>query len=295
MITPDSENLNRIVILNPKGGCGKTTLTTNLVSAYAGRGTVPVVMDCDPQGSTMCWLGKRPTSRPPIHGIAAFKRTMHATRSWQLRVPNDATTLIIASPAGVSHDDLRDLTRDACNILVPVLPSSIDIHAASRCIADLLLVAKAILYGPPAHEVPEVIVEGAPLFLQREKGTGVSHCRLHLQLVADDARIREQALDYGRGEPGDLSGIETEEGPSVVFPLVENRAPAQAGLGPFEDQELEEHPVIVHRNAPFPVVIGDVEGIVAGPGAALQRAHTALPIRASMATRSLGMASVSTS
>jgi chromosome partitioning protein len=90
----------------------------------------------------MTWIERRPPSSPPIHGIAAYKRSMQATRSWQLRVPNDTTNLIVDSPASLSHDDLREVTRDASSILVPVLPSSIDIHAASRCIADLLLVAK---------------------------------------------------------------------------------------------------------------------------------------------------------
>ena len=142
LITPQRNNLNKIVILNPKGGCGKTTLATNLASYYALRGPMPAVMDCDPQGSTMSWLDKRDASRPPIHGIAAFKKTMQATRSWQLRVPNETTSLIVDSPASLTHEDLRELTRDATSILVPVLPSAIDIHAASRCIADLLLVAK---------------------------------------------------------------------------------------------------------------------------------------------------------
>lgn len=142
LITPNRRNLNTIVVLNPKGGCGKTTLVTNLASVYAQRGPMPAVMDCDPQGSAMRWIEKRPVSCPPIHGIAAYKRNMQATRSWQLRVPNETTNLIVDSPAGLNHDDLREVTRDASSILVPVLPSSIDIHAASRCIADLLLVAK---------------------------------------------------------------------------------------------------------------------------------------------------------
>jgi chromosome partitioning protein len=142
LITPNRDDLNKIVILNPKGGCGKTTLATNLASYYAGRGPIPSVMDCDPQGSTMAWLEKRPGNKAPIHGIAAYKNSMQATRSWQLRVPNETTSLIVDSPASLNHDDLREVTRDATSILVPVLPSSIDIHAASRCIADLLLVAK---------------------------------------------------------------------------------------------------------------------------------------------------------
>jgi len=142
LITPNRDKLNKIVVLNPKGGCGKTTLATNLASYYARRGPVPALMDSDPQGSTMSWLEKRPPSNAPIHGIAAFKKSMQATRSWQLRVPSETTTLIVDSPASLTHDDLREVTRDSSSILVPVLPSSIDIHAASRCIADLLLVAK---------------------------------------------------------------------------------------------------------------------------------------------------------
>ncbi len=142
LITPNRQNLNKIVIINPKGGCGKTTLATNLASYYAKEGPVPAVMDCDAQGSTMSWIERRPASLPMIHGIAAYKTSMQATRSWQLRVPHEANNLIIDSAAGISHDDLREMTRDACSVLVPVLPSSIDIHAASHCIADLLLIAK---------------------------------------------------------------------------------------------------------------------------------------------------------
>lgn len=142
LITPRRDNLNKIVILNPKGGCGKSTLAINIAAGYANRGPRPAIMDFDPQGSTMGWLDRRPTQVPTIHGIAAYKKTMQATRSWQLRVPEDTVNLIVDSPAGLSHDDLRELTRDSASILVPVLPSAMDIHAASRCIADLLLVAK---------------------------------------------------------------------------------------------------------------------------------------------------------
>ena len=142
LITPKRENLNKIVILNPKGGCGKSTLATNLAACYAQRGPTPAIMDYDPQGSTMAWLDRRPEDLPSIHGIAAYRNSMTATRSWQLRVPDETVNLLVDSPASVNHDDLRELTRDSTSILVPVLPSSMDIHAASRCIADLLLVAK---------------------------------------------------------------------------------------------------------------------------------------------------------
>jgi len=140
--TPSRENLNKIVILNPKGGCGKSTLAMNIAACYAKRGAQPAIMDYDPQASTIAWLKRRPHNLPAIHGIAAYKKTMQATRSWQLRVPEDTVDLIVDSAASITHDDLRELTRDASSILVPVLPSSMDIDAASKCIADLLLVAK---------------------------------------------------------------------------------------------------------------------------------------------------------
>jgi chromosome partitioning protein len=142
LITPNRSNLNKIVVINSKGGCGKTTIATNLASYFAQKGPIPAIMDCDQQGSTMSWIERRPADLPEIHGIAAYKRTMQATRSWQLRVPTETTNLIVDSPAALTNDDLREVTRDACSILVPVLPSAIDIHAASRVIADLLLVAK---------------------------------------------------------------------------------------------------------------------------------------------------------
>lgn len=142
MITPARGNLNKIVILNPKGGCGKSTLAINIAACYAQRSPPPALMDFDPQGSSTAWLRRRPDDAPTIHGIAAYKKTMQATRSWQLRVPVDTVNLIVDSPASITHDDLRELTRDSSSILVPVLPSSMDIDAASNCIKDLLLVAK---------------------------------------------------------------------------------------------------------------------------------------------------------
>ncbi len=139
---PTRPIVNRIVVLNPKGGCGKSTLVTNLAAHYAERGPMPVIMDYDPQGSSTAWLERRSAAYPQIHGIEAYRNSMQSTRSWQLRVPPKATTVLVDSPASLSHDDLRQLTGDATSLLVPVMPSSMDIHAATRFIRDLLLVAK---------------------------------------------------------------------------------------------------------------------------------------------------------
>ena len=58
LTTPRDDNLNKIVILNPKGGCGKSTLVTNLAARYAQDGPIPAVMDFDPQGSTISRLAR---------------------------------------------------------------------------------------------------------------------------------------------------------------------------------------------------------------------------------------------
>lgn len=141
-ISPNRSDLQRIVILNPKGGCGKTTLATNLASYFALRGPMPTIMDCDPQGGSMRWLEKRAPNRPPIHGIAAYKKVMSATRSWQHRIPMETNRLIVDTPAALTNPDIHELIYDATNVIIPVMPSPIDIRYAARFIADLLLVSQ---------------------------------------------------------------------------------------------------------------------------------------------------------
>ena len=134
--------MQRIVVLNPKGGSGKTTIAINLASYYAVQGLRPVLMDFDPQGSTMRWLKKRSIQQPPIHGIAAYELNNRTTRSFHLRAPGDAQRIVMDTAAAITSHQMPELVRGADAILVPVLPSDIDIHACSKCITDLLLVAK---------------------------------------------------------------------------------------------------------------------------------------------------------
>ena len=134
--------MHRIVVLNPKGGSGKTTIAVNLAGYYASRRQVPVLMDYDPQGSSGRWVTRREPALPRVHTIAAHERDPRVTRSFQLRPPPDATHIIVDTPAALSNQSMIELTHQSDKILVPVLPSDIDIHACSRCIRDLLLVAK---------------------------------------------------------------------------------------------------------------------------------------------------------
>ena len=60
--------MQRIIVINTKGGCGKTTIATNLASLYAGQGFVTALMDYDPQGSSTRWLKLRPKDKQDVHG-----------------------------------------------------------------------------------------------------------------------------------------------------------------------------------------------------------------------------------
>jgi len=130
----------RVLIANSKGGCGKTTIATNLASYYATRNHGTALVDYDPQGSSALWLKARNGHEHEIHGISAYKQQSNlTTQSWQLRVPQDTTRVILDTPAGIPQQQLSTLIRQSDVIIVPVLPSPIDIRAATHFIGNILL------------------------------------------------------------------------------------------------------------------------------------------------------------
>ncbi|SRR5690606_4214617 len=128
----------RILVINGKGGAGKTTLSTNLASWLAHQGETTVLIDADPQGSSSYWAKQRPQNLPNIHCIKIDKEA-RTTRSFQWRAPKSTRWLITDAPPGMSGPSLDDLVQDHDLILVPVLPSDMDIRASARFIGELLL------------------------------------------------------------------------------------------------------------------------------------------------------------
>ncbi len=127
--------MRHIMVLNAKGGCGKSTIATNLASYYATQDKKVALADYDPQRSGLDWLAKRPADRPPIEGVEAFS---HGLRN----LPRSAEVVIIDAPARIHGPELTNMVRHAETIIVPVLPSSIDIQAASRFLEDLKAVGR---------------------------------------------------------------------------------------------------------------------------------------------------------
>ena len=126
--------MRTIMLLNAKGGCGKSTLASNLASYYAAQGKAVALVDFDPQKSGLEWLNARSADDWEIVGIDGTATDM--------RVPRGIDVAIFDAPAGVSGKELTAMVKHAETIIIPVLPSPIDIRAASHFIRDLLLVGK---------------------------------------------------------------------------------------------------------------------------------------------------------
>ena len=127
--------MRHIMVMNAKGGCGKSTLATNIASYFADEGYLVALADYDPQRSGIDWLERRPSNRPEIAGVEAFKDGLkHA--------PRNIDFLVIDAPARSHGKELTDLIRHAETIIVPVLPSTIDIQASDRFIKELKAVGK---------------------------------------------------------------------------------------------------------------------------------------------------------
>jgi chromosome partitioning protein len=131
---------HHILILNAKGGSGKSTIATNLVSFIANSHHKPALLDFDPQGSSSFWLTLRDKRRHEVYGISAYKKNEAGqTRSQQLTTPADVDMLIYDTAGSVDGLELDRLIERAQTILIPVQPSPIDIHAATRFIQKVHL------------------------------------------------------------------------------------------------------------------------------------------------------------
>lgn len=129
----------RIIIMNAKGGCGKTTVATNLASYYAHKGVGAALFDYDPQGAATRWAEQRPQSRASIYSLAAWAPSRPGlTRAYHMRVPPDTRRIIIDTPAGFSGINFEDRVVEADVILIPVLQSAIDIQTTADFIHELL-------------------------------------------------------------------------------------------------------------------------------------------------------------
>ncbi len=111
-----------ILVANPKGGVGKSTLSSNIAGYLAHRGHAVMLGDVDRQQSSARWLAQRPASLPLVRGWALES-------SDQLRTPKEVTHAVLDTPAGLHGKKLAQALKVADRVVVPLQPSLFDIQA----------------------------------------------------------------------------------------------------------------------------------------------------------------------
>lgn len=121
--------MKKILVMNPKGGCGKTTISTNLASYYALWEVPVALIDYDPQRSSLDWMEKRGSDLGAIHGIDGSRG--------RVNVDSNIQRVLMDAPAASNNQQIDRLMKLADVVLIPVLPSPIDFRAAENFINQL--------------------------------------------------------------------------------------------------------------------------------------------------------------
>jgi len=120
--------MKTILIANPKGGCGKTTLSTNIAGYLANCGKRVAMLDMDRQQSATLWIETRPQDLPPVRAM-----------KYNIEQDSPFNWLVVDSAAGLSGSNLAySLIKKASKIIVPITPSLYDLHASRDFLQTLI-------------------------------------------------------------------------------------------------------------------------------------------------------------
>ena len=122
--------MKSVLIANPKGGAGKTTLATNLAGYFANEQKKVTLCDLDRQQSALRWMAFRDPGLPPVTGYFAGNQIM-------LNLPKEDDWVVLDAPAGLQGYKLNDTLRAVDKILIPVVPSIFDMAATEDLLAAI--------------------------------------------------------------------------------------------------------------------------------------------------------------
>jgi len=180
--------MRHIMVLNAKGGCGKSTLSTNLASYYASEGYKVALVDYDPQGSSIDWLERRPEHLAPITAVEGY---LYGLRY----MPRNMDFVILDAPARSHGPELTDLVNHADTIIVPVLPSSIDMQAAGKFIGELKTRGRVAGRGAKVAVVANRVHENTLIFDELDEYLG----KLRVPYVTALREAQNYIRAYTRG------------------------------------------------------------------------------------------------
>lgn len=126
----------KVLVASSKGGAGKSTIATNLAAHFAVDGKNTVLVDADRQGSSLRWSEKRSVHANAVLGISGLRR------DWEKQVPSDAQRVVIDSAAGIRPGEVGDWLEQADVLVVPVLPSAIDLEATQPFLAEIAALSR---------------------------------------------------------------------------------------------------------------------------------------------------------
>ena len=180
--------MRHIMVLNAKGGCGKSTLSTNLASYYASEGFKVALVDYDPQASSIDWLERRPAHLAPITAVEGY---LYGQRY----MPRNADFVILDAPARSHGPELTHLVNHADTIIVPVLPSSIDMQAAGKFIGELKTKGRVAGRGAKIAVVANRVHENTLIFDELDEYLG----KLRVPYVTALREAQNYIRAYTRG------------------------------------------------------------------------------------------------
>jgi len=229
------------LVINPKGGSGKTTVATNLAAYFAANNTPATLMDYDPQGSSLNWLRQRPVHMPRIHGANAAPAKPGRIRSMDMRVPEETRQLVIDAPAGAAGLLLQEMLGRTNAILIPVAPSSIDIHATANFIRDLLLAGRIRANNIRLGVVANRVKKAAPVYQPLERFLNSLNLPLLTRLSDSDVYVTAAETGIGVFEM-DFAASATER--QQFMPVAEWIEIPKLAIDPKVPSHLPFHPAV---------------------------------------------------